>query len=86
MIWAGINDNNIRSHSLFGSVKLTYKAYCELLESVLLLWFENICLCQAVVKSFMHDNTPSHSAKATTSILTSLCIKGDSLMVGQSFL
>ena len=61
-------------------VKLTSNTYCELLESVLLPWLEDLPLSCRRKVIFMHDNAPSHSAKATTGFLAPPGIEDDSLM------
>ena len=64
MIWAGIIDNTIVGHIRVPiGVKLTSKMYHELLESVLLPWFEDLPLSSRRKVIFIHDNAPSHSAK-----------------------
>lgn len=81
MIWAGIIDNTILGPvRVPEGVKLTSKTYCELMESVLLPWLQDLPLSRRRKLIFMQDNAPSHSAKATKTFLSSLSIKGDSLM------
>ena len=59
MIWAGIIDNTIVVPFV-----LTSMTYCDLLESVLLPWLEDLPFSSRRKVIFMHDNA-SHSAKAT---------------------
>ena len=76
IIWAEIIDNTIVGPiRVPDGVRLTSKTYCDLLESVLLLWFENLHLLSRR-KVILCTTT----AKDTSSFLASLGIKGDSLM------
>ena len=61
-------------------VELTSKTYCKLLEPVLLAWLEDLPLSSLRNIIFIHNNVLSHSTKATTSFLVSLCVNDDSLM------
>lgn len=81
MIWAGIINNQIVGPvRVPEGVKLTSVAYCNLLESVLMEWLDDVPLLRRKKIVFMHDNAPSHSAKATTEFLGSMGFKDDTLM------
>ena len=81
MIWAGIiNDQVVGPVRVPEGVKLTSVAYCNLLESVLMEWLDDVPLSLRKNVVFMHDNAPSHSAKATTEFLASIGFKDDNLM------
>lgn len=81
MIWAGIIGDE-----LFGpirvpeGVKLTSHTYCQFLKNVLEPWLEEIPLSLLSKLIYMHDNAPSHAAKATTQYLESLGFKNETLM------
>ena len=62
-------------------VKITSASYCQLLESNLLPWLDDVFLQKRKTFAFHHDNAPAHSAKATQHILASLGISGKRLMV-----
>lgn len=81
MIWAGIINNQVVGPvRVPEGVKLTSVAYCNLLESVLMEWLDNVPLSLRKKIVFMHDNAPSHSAKATTEFLASIGFKDEKLM------
>ncbi|XP_076048296.1 uncharacterized protein LOC143029529 [Oratosquilla oratoria] len=61
-------------------VKLTSQAYISFLDEHLSPWLYDLPLLRRRQLIFMHDNAPSHAAKATTSFLASLGIKGETLM------
>ena len=61
-------------------VKLTSQAYIQFLDEHLSPWLYNLPLLRRRQLIFMHDNAPSHAAKATTSFLASLGIKDQTLM------
>jgi len=82
MIWAGIiGDELVGPVRVPDGVKITSVAYCQLLESALLPWLEDVPLQKRCRLIFQHDNAPSHSAKATQAFLSSIGLKGDRLMV-----
>ena len=75
MIWAGIIGNRLVGLiKVPEGVKVTSAAYCDLLIKSLMPWLDDIPLS-------MHDNAPSHSARATQAYLGSLGIQGDQLMI-----
>jgi hypothetical protein len=81
MIWAGIIDNELVGPvRVPEGVKLTSIAYCTLLETALMDWLETLPLSRRRKVIFMHDNAPSHSAKATGTFLATMGFKGDTLM------
>ena len=61
-------------------VKLTSKSYINFLDDHLSQWLDDLPLLRRSKMIFMHDNAPSHSAKAITAYLASIGIKGKSLM------
>ena len=62
-------------------VKITSAAYCQLFESALIPWLEDVPLLKRCKLIFQHDNGPSHSAEATKAFLSSIGFEGDRLMV-----
>ena len=81
MIWAGIIGGKILGPiRVPEGVKITSAAYCQLLESALLPWLDDVPLSKRCKLIFQHDNAPSHSAKATQVFLSSFGIEGDRLM------
>ena len=86
MIWACIVGDE-----LFGpvrvpeGVKLTSRTYCQFgfseLKSVLESWLEEFPLSRLRKLIYMHDNAPSHAAKATTQYLESLGFKNKTMMI-----
>lgn len=83
MMWAGIiGDELVGPVRVPQGVKLTSATYCQFLKNVLDPWLEEIPLSQLKKIVYMHDNAPSHAAKATTLFLESLGFKNETLMVG----
>ena len=81
MIWAGtIGGKFLGPIREPEGVKITSAAFCQLLESDLLLWLDDVPLSKRCILMFQHDNTPSHSAKATQVFLSSFGIEGDRLI------
>ena len=82
MIWAGIiGDELVGPVRVPQGVKLTSITYCQFLKNVLDPWLEEVSLSRLKKVVFMHDNAPSHAAKATTQFLKSLGFKNETLMV-----
>jgi len=81
MFWAGIiGDELVGPFRVPEGVKLTSKSYISFLDDHLLQWLDDLPLLRRSQIIFMHDNAPSHSAKATTAYLASIDFKGKSLM------
>ena len=82
MIWAGINgDELVGLVRVPEGVKITSAAYCQLLESALLPWLEDVPLLKRCCKLiFQQDNVPSYSAKATKAYLSSIGFERDRLI------
>lgn len=81
MIWAGIiGDRLVGPVKVPEGVKVTSAAYCDLLRNVLVPWLDDIPLSLLRTFVFMHDNAPSHSARATQAFLASLGIQEEKLM------
>ena len=77
MIWAGIiGDELVGPVRVSEVVKITSTPYCQLLESALLPWLEDVHLLKRCKLIFQHDNVPSHSAKATQAFLSSIRFDG----------
>ncbi|CAB3991922.1 Hypothetical predicted protein [Paramuricea clavata] len=55
--------------------------YCPFLKNSLEPWLDNLPLATLKKIIFMHDNAPSHAAKATTQFLHSLGFVNETLMV-----
>lgn len=82
MIWAGIiGDRLVGPVRVPEGVKVTSAAYCNLLTQCLVPWLDNIPLSLRRDFIFMHDNAPSHSARATREYLAKLGIKDEKLMI-----
>jgi hypothetical protein len=82
MIWGGIIGNElVGPFRVPEGVKLTSVTYCDFLKNALEPWMDDLPLSQLKKIIFMHDNTPSHAAKATTTFLKSLGFMNDTLMV-----
>ena len=82
MIWGGIiGDEFVGLFRVPESVKLTSVTYCEFLKNVLEPLQDDLPLSQLKKIIFMHDNAPSHAAKATITFLKSLGFMNDTLMV-----
>lgn len=81
MIWAGIIGGELVGPiRVPEGVKITSAAYCQLLESALLPWLDDVPFSKRCKLIFQHDNAPSHSAKPTQAFLSSIGIEGDRLM------
>ena len=81
MFWADImGDKLVGPFRVPEGVKLTSQAYISFLDEHLSPWLDDLPLLRLRQLIFMHDNAPSHAAKATTSFLASLGIKGETLM------
>lgn len=82
MIWAGIiGDKLVGPVRVPDGVKVTSASYCDILNDALTPWLDDIPISLLRNLVFMHDNAPSHSARATTAFLASLGIHGEKLMV-----
>ena len=82
MIWAGIiGDRLVGLIKVPEGVKVTSAAYCNLLNESLVSWLDDIPLSLLRDFVFMHDNAPSHSARATQAFLTTLGIQDKKLMI-----
>ena len=82
MIWAGIvGDEFFGPVHVPEVVKITSHTYCQFLKSVLEPWLEEIPLSRLKKLIYMHENAPSHAAKATTQYLESLGFKNKTLMI-----
>ncbi|XP_076044757.1 uncharacterized protein LOC143027362 [Oratosquilla oratoria] len=79
--WAGIiGDTLVGPFRVPEGVKLTSQAYISFLDEHLSPWLYDLPLLRRRQLIFMHANAPSHAAKATTSFLASLGIKGETLL------
>jgi len=82
MIWAGIiGDKLVGPIRVPEGVKVTSATYCDLLSKSLVPWMDEIPLALLRDFIFMHDNAPSHSARASREFLATLGIQGEKLMV-----
>ena len=82
LIWAGfIGDELVGPFRVPDGLKLTVATYCEFLKTALKPWLNNLPLSRLKRVVFMHDNAPSHAAKATTAVLKSLGFVNKSLMI-----
>ena len=82
MIWAGIvGDELVGPVRVQEGVKLTSQTYCQFLKSVLEPWLEEVPLSRLRNLIYMHDNAPSHAAKATAQYLQSIGFKNKTLMI-----
>ncbi len=82
MIWAGIiGDELVGPVRVSQGVKLTSTTYGQFLKNVLDPWLEEVPLSRLKKVVFMHDNAPSHAAKATAQFLKSIGFKNETLMV-----
>jgi transposase len=61
-------------------LKLSSATYCPFLKNSLEPWLDNLPLATLKKIIFMHDNAPSHAAKATTQFLHSLGFVNETLM------
>lgn len=81
MFWAGIiADQLVGPFRVPDGVKLTSRTYVSFLDEHLSPWLYDLPLLRRRQLIFMHDNAPSHAAKATGTFLASLGFKGESLM------
>ena len=81
MIWAGImGDRLVGPVRVPDGVKVTSASYCNILKNTLEPWLDDLPLLLRRNLIFMHDNAPSHSARATKEFLASLGIHGEKLM------
>lgn len=81
MFWAGIiGDKLCGPFRVPEGVKLTSNAYTAFLNENLLPWLDDLPLSRRFNIIFMHDNAPSHAARATTSFLGSQGFVGETLM------
>ena len=76
-----VGDEPIRFFRVLDGVKITSASYCQLLESNLLPWLDDVPLQKRKTFVFQHENAPAHSAKATQQFLSSLGINGNRLMI-----
>ena len=82
MLWAGIvGDELVGPFRVQEGVKLTSNTYCQFLKSFLEPWLEEVPLSRLRNLIFMHDNAPSHAAKATTQYLGSIGFKNKTMMI-----
>ena len=82
MLWAGIvGDELVGPFRVQEGVKLTSNTYCQFLKSFLEPWLEDVPLSRLRNLIFMHDNAPSHAAKATTQYLGSIGFKNKTMMI-----
>jgi transposase len=82
MIWVGIIGNAIIDPlRVPEGLKLSSATYCPFLKNSLEPWLDNLPLATLKKITFMHDNSPSHAAKATTQFLHSLAFVNETLMV-----
>ena len=63
-------------------VKVTSAAYCNLLSEFLVPWLDDIPLSLLRAFVFMHDNTPSDSARATQAFLATLRVQDEKFIIG----
>ena len=61
--------------------KLTSHTYCQFLKSFLEPWLEDVPLSRLRNLIYMHDDAPSHAAKATTQYLESIGFKNKTMMI-----
>ena len=82
MIWAGIDGDELKGpFRVLAGVNITSPSYCQLLQSNLPPWLDDVLLQEPKTFVFRHDNGLAHSAKATQHFLASLGIRGKRLMV-----
>ena len=82
MLWAGIvGDELVGPFRVQEGVKLTSHTYCQFLKSFLEPWIEDVPLSRLRNLIYMHDNAPSHAAKATTQYLESTGFKNKTMMI-----
>ena len=70
MLWPGIVEDELVVY--VQGVKLASHTYCQFLKGVLEPWLEEVLLSRLRNLIYMHDNAPSHAAKATTQYLESV--------------
>ena len=83
MIWAGIiGDELVGPFRVPDGLKLTAATYCEFLKTALEPWLDDLPLSRLKSeRQFSCTTTPSHAAKATTTVLKSLGFVNESLMI-----
>ena len=82
MIWGGIIGNAIIGpFRVPEGLKLSSATYWQFPKNSLEPWLDNLPLATLKKIIFMHDNAPSHAAKATTQFLHSLGFVNETLMV-----
>ena len=82
MLWAGIvEDELVGIFCVQEGVKLTSHTYCQFLKSFLEPWLEDVPLSRLRNLIYMHDNAPSHGAKATTQYLESIGFKNKTMKI-----
>ena len=82
MIWGGIIGNAVIGPlRVPDGLKLSSATYYQFLKNPLEPWLDNLPLATLKKIIFMHDNAPSHAAKATTQFPHSLGIVNETLMV-----
>ena len=62
-------------------VKIKSRTYCQFLKSVFQPWLEEIPLSLMLNLIYMHDDVPSHAAKALTQYLECFGFKNQTLMI-----
>ena len=81
MLWAGIvGDELVGPFRVQEGVKLTSHTYCQFLKGFVEPWLEEIRLSRLRNLIYMHDNAPSHAAKATTQYLESIGFKNKTMI------
>ena len=81
MFWAGIiGDRLVGPFRVPEGVKLTSNAYTAFLDNHLSPWLDDLPLSRRFQIIYMHDNAPSHSARATAAFLESMGFVGETLM------
>ena len=82
MLWVGIVGGElVGPFRVQEGVKLTSHTYCQFLKSFLEPWLEDVPLSRLRNLIYMHDNAPSHAAKATTQYLKSIGFKNKTMMI-----
>ena len=82
MLWAGIvGDELVSPFCVQEGFKLASHTYCQFLKSFLDPWLKEVPLSRVRNLIYMHDNAPSHAAKATTQYLESIDFKNKTTMI-----
>ena len=82
MLWAGIvGDELVGPFRIQEGVKLTSHTYCLFRTSFLDTWLEEVPFSRLRNLIYMHDNAPSHAAKATTEYLESIGFKNKTIII-----